>query len=68
MSKKKIDKRFTLVHKEKGHEIGTILIMRDDETGVLYCYTRDSLYATTVTPLLDSNGKPLNSWHDERKK
>ncbi|MCL2837845.1 MAG: DUF6440 family protein [Oscillospiraceae bacterium] len=56
MSKK--DKRFEIVTKEShGMAIGT-MILRDKHTGIHYLFSQAG-YGGGLTPLLDSDGKPM---------
>jgi len=45
-----------------------IAIMRDNEIGILYYHTMSGGRSDAVTPLLDSDGRPLNSWRDGQNK
>jgi hypothetical protein len=50
--------RFVFTHKE-GFAFGlSMRIIKDTQTGVLYLYTSEG-YGTAITPLLDSDGKPI---------
>jgi len=48
--------RFELVFEEM-EGIGVIRIMKDTETGVSYLILRDANVGTTMTPLIDHEGK-----------
>ena len=52
--------RFEVVLKEGNGltEAGQIMILRDKETGVQYLWVKSG-YAGGLSPLLDSDGKPL---------
>ena len=52
--------RFEVVLKEGNSltEAGQVMILRDKETGVQYLWVKSG-YAGGLTPLLDSDGKPL---------
>ena len=52
--------RFEVVLKEGSSltEAGQIMILRDKETGVQYIWVKSG-YAGGLSPLLDSDGKPL---------
>ena len=52
--------RFEVVLKEGNSltEAGQIIILRDKETGVQYLWVKSG-YAGGLSPLLDSDGKPL---------
>lgn len=53
----KSEKRFKVTYKERGFSISKQIIV-DKTTGVNYlAYTNG--YATSITPLLDENGKPI---------
>ena len=50
--------RFVIVHREDG-----IKIYKDTVTGVLYLFVYQAGGHSGLTPLLDSNGKPIVAWH-----
>ena len=62
MFKKNLNKRFAVIHKE-GTASGFKIIV-DKETGVHYLASWDG-YSGGITPLLDSNGKPIISPYEE---
>lgn len=53
------DKRFEVIYKE-GNALMTerTMILRDKETGAEYLFVQSG-YAGGLTPLLDSDGKPI---------
>lgn len=53
------DKRFEVIYKE-GNALMTerTMILRDRETGAEYLFVQSG-YAGGLTPLLDSDGKPI---------
>ncbi len=53
------DKRFEVIYKE-GNALMTerTIILRDRETGAEYLFVQSG-YAGGLTPLLDSDGKPI---------
>ena len=52
------NKRFEIVHSEKLALVNSVMVLRDRETGVLYLFAQSG-YAGGLTPLLDSEGKPM---------
>ena len=53
------EKRFEIIHSEGGSLTGVAaIILVDRETGVHYLYTRSG-YSGGLTPLLDSDRKPV---------
>jgi len=52
-------KRFTTIHRNEDTS-GRQVIIKDNETGVLYFRTEGSnMYGVGLTPLLDVDGKPI---------
>ena len=58
MSKKKENNRFQIISEEKHDMMSSSRILKDKETGVLYFYHAWG-YGGGLTPLLDTEGKPL---------
>lgn len=52
------EKRFEIVHKQTGWSLET-LIIRDTVTGVNYLVMKNGNQVQGITPLLDSDGKPV---------
>ena len=57
MSKKE-DNRFEVILEEKQDMMTVSRILKDKETGVLYCFAQSG-NAGGLTPLLDRDGRPL---------
>jgi hypothetical protein len=51
------EKRFTIVYNQ-GFASG-FKVIKDTKTGVMYLFYNDGSYSGGLTPLLDSNGKPV---------
>lgn len=64
MAKK--DKRFQLISNETvgGSMTTGAMVLMDTETGILYLFATSAGYAGGLTPLLDTDGKPLR-WQPE---
>ena len=59
MAKK--EERFIVVHKEGAYydDLGMRMVMLDQATGVYYLVLSGANGASALTPLLDTNGKPM---------